>query len=159
MNNLSQDFKVDMKPLATDHSQNIINQGGIAYSSRDKNEAGSPILYDAPDSDNRNILVAENKELIDLLQKKKKDISDLEEQLDDIKEHQKTLNNTTVDLEARRKELKLTLEEFIEYLGKGDDKEKRAWERAFKILSLNETRFKETVARINKALSLKKSLI
>ena len=144
-------LNVDIKPVEEDSKEG-------RYSNRSKRDGrDSPIQYDMPNTDTERIaLKTENDRLLNAIYDLKTNLANKDEEIDDLQQTIQEINIKFAETESARVELRAAIEELAESSGKGEDREKRAWDRLARVLGWTEAKSKDIKERLAKAIYKKK---
>lgn len=144
-------LQVDIKPVEEDSQEQ-------RYSNRSQKQGrDSPLQYDNANTETERVaLKAENEKLMRTLYDLKRDMANKDEAIDDLETTTQQVHLRLAETEARLQEWRLAVEELAESSGKGEDREKKAWERLARVAGWNEAKSKEAKERLAKALHKKK---
>lgn len=145
------DLQVDINPVAEDsQEQRYSNRSGRA-------NPDSPIQYDQPQTDTERIqLKAENEKLYTMVTDLKYKLAEKDVLIVEIDGNLQETNELYLKTEADRQEWHRAVEELAESSGKGEDREKKAWDKLARLAGWSETRSKEVKERLAKAIYKKK---
>lgn len=145
------DIQVDIKPVVEDSQEQ-------RYSNRVPGAGQeSPIQYDVPQTETERILLkSENEKLLNAIYDLKNNLAFKDEEIDDLQEMLRKTNVKFAECETARAELKAAIDELAESSGKGEDREKRAWDQLAKVAGWNDAKNKDVKERLAKAIYKKK---
>jgi chromosome segregation ATPase len=110
-----------------------------------------------PNTDTERIaLKTENDRLLNAIYDLKTNLANKDEEIDDLQQTIQEINIKFAETESARVELRAAIEELAESSGKGEDREKRAWDRLAKVLGWTEAKSKDIKERLAKAIYKKK---